>query len=155
VCYYNTAHYLYLYISFAESTGQRELHLVNCDNYVVTEPLQQPVVLAAQGELLLKVEWHASRVQFFYTEADHPDGWKKVGPELDGSILSDDHVREMSDRYRPAFTGAFVGICCQDLSGMKLHADFDWFNYRELDNNSDAGADNNNPARNSRVEQGV
>lgn len=150
VCYYNTGHYLYLYISFAESTGQRELHLVNCDNFVVTEPLQQTLVLPAQGELLLKVEWHHSRVQFFYAEAERPQDWKKVGPELDGSILSDDHVREMSDRYRPAFTGAFVGICCQDLSGMKLHADFDWFSYRELNNNNDAGV--NNPAMISTVE---
>lgn len=132
VCYYNTGHYLYLYISCNELTGQRELHLVNCDNFVMTEPLETPIILPPYGELQLKVEWHRSDVQFYYTEAGHPDEWKKVGPVLDGSILSDDHVREMSARYRPAFTGAFVGICCQDLSGMKLHADFDWFQYREL-----------------------
>ncbi len=144
VCYYNTGHYLYLYISFAEATGQRELHLVSCDNFVASEPLQNPLVLPAQDEIILKVEWHRNRVQFFYAEARRADEWKKVGPELDGSILSDDHVREMSDRYRPAFTGAFVGICCQDLSGMKLHADFDWFNYCELNTSDDACVENNN-----------
>lgn len=141
VCYYNTGHYFYLYISFNELTNQRELHLVCCDNFVTTEPLQRPIVLSPTSEVLLKVEWHYSDVQFYYAEADHSswknndwevEGWKKAGPLLDGSILSDDHVREMSTRYRPAFTGAFVGICCQDLSGMKLHADFDWFHYREF-----------------------
>jgi xylan 1,4-beta-xylosidase len=28
------------------------------------------------------------------------------------------------------FTGAFVGLACQDLSGARLHADFDSFSYR-------------------------
>ncbi|WP_323815135.1 glycoside hydrolase family 43 protein [Cellvibrio sp. NN19] len=142
VCYYNTGHYLYLYISYNELTFKRELHLVNCDNFVTTEPLRAPIILPDQGEILLKVEWHQSEVQFYYAETDPtsnwaPEGWKKIGPVLDGSILSDDHVREMSERYRPAFTGAFVGICCQDLSGMKLHADFDWFHYREFSPSSD------------------
>lgn len=31
----------------------------------------------------------------------------------------------------PAFTGAFVGLCCQDLSGQKQHADFGFFTYKE------------------------
>ena len=132
MCYYNTGHFLYLYISCNELTGRRELHLVTCDNFVVNEPLENPIVLPLSGEVLLKVEWHNSDVQFYYTEAEQADGWKKVGPVLDGSILSDDHVRERSERYRPAFTGAFVGMCCQDLSGGRLHADFDWFCYREF-----------------------
>ena len=31
----------------------------------------------------------------------------------------------------PNFTGAFVGMACQDLSGAALAADFDYFEYRE------------------------
>ena len=31
------------------------------------------------------------------------------------------------------FTGAFVGMACQDMSGAGRHADFDWFEYRERD----------------------
>ena len=26
-------------------------------------------------------------------------------------------------------TGAFVGMCCNDLPGMRQHADFDFFEY--------------------------
>ena len=33
--------------------------------------------------------------------------------------------------YSLAFTGAFVGMCCQDLSGHRLPADFDDFEYSE------------------------
>jgi xylan 1,4-beta-xylosidase len=53
-----------------------------------------------------------------------------VGWEHDASILSDEHAVPC------AFTGNFVGIACQDLGGRRLHADFDWFEYRELDDNS-------------------
>ena len=31
----------------------------------------------------------------------------------------------------PTFTGAFVGMACQDMSGAGDHADFDWFEYVE------------------------
>jgi len=29
------------------------------------------------------------------------------------------------------FTGMFVGVACQDLSGRRKHADFDYFLYEE------------------------
>ena len=48
------------------------------------------------------------------------------------SILSDDNVRDGSERYRPAFTGSFIGMCCQDLKTNNIHADFDWFEYKEI-----------------------
>ncbi len=33
----------------------------------------------------------------------------------------------------PNFTGAFVGMACQDMSGTARAADFDYFEYRESD----------------------
>ena len=33
----------------------------------------------------------------------------------------------------PNFTGAFVGMACQDMAGTAAPADFDWFCYRERD----------------------
>lgn len=49
-----------------------------------------------------------------------------IGPVLDASRLSDDY----GDRLR--FTGAFVGVCAQDLSGTGAVADFDRFGLRDL-----------------------
>jgi xylan 1,4-beta-xylosidase len=43
------------------------------------------------------------------------------------SILSD----EATMPGQANFTGAFVGVACQDMAGTALHADFDWFEYRE------------------------
>ena len=51
---------------------------------------------------------------------------------IDATFLSDDHVRDGDARYRPAFTGTFVGICCQDLTGNNIAADFHYFNYKEM-----------------------
>ena len=46
---------------------------------------------------------------------------------LSGSILSD----EATAPGQPNFTGAFIGMACQDMSGAGLPADFDYFEYRE------------------------
>ncbi|HVW20598.1 MAG TPA: hypothetical protein VHC86_05240 [Opitutaceae bacterium] len=45
--------------------------------------------------------------------------------EFDASILSDDAAIPGS----PNFTGAFVGMACQDLAGTGHPADFDYFDY--------------------------
>jgi xylan 1,4-beta-xylosidase len=40
--------------------------------------------------------------------------------------LSDDYINEPG-----AFTGAFVGMNCVDITGSGMPADFDYFSYRE------------------------
>ena len=53
--------------------------------------------------------------------------WQEMPLRLDYSIVSD----EAGKGEGASFTGAFVGICCQDISGANLPADFDYFHYRE------------------------
>jgi xylan 1,4-beta-xylosidase len=55
------------------------------------------------------------------------DDWRWFPEQFDASILSD----EAAAAGTANFTGAFVGMACQDLAGTALHADFDWFEYRE------------------------
>jgi len=76
------------------------------------------------------LHFNHAELQFFYRE--EKGDWQKAGPVLDGSILSDDYIMEQCGRYRPAFTGAMVGICCQDLTGSRKPADFDWFEYKAV-----------------------
>jgi hypothetical protein len=38
---------------------------------------------------------------------------------------------EAGPPFYPNFTGAFVGVCCQDLAGTRRPADFEYFDYRE------------------------
>ena len=65
------------------------------------------------------------RLHFAY-RLDGQD-WCWLPGQWDASILSD----EAGPPGNPNFTGAFVGMCCQDLAGTRRAADFDYFVYRE------------------------
>lgn len=129
VCYYNTYHYHYLNI-YGNDGRRKLLGIISCDKYVITEPAGESTDITGINNIYLKVDFDRASLQFYY--ATDPEEWKQFGPVLDGSILSDDYVRDENVRYRPAFTGTFVGLCCQDLSGRNKHADFEWFEYKEI-----------------------
>ena len=130
VCYYNTYHYHYLYVSTTNGEDMY-LNVITCDKHTYLEPLTEPVNISSNSVVYLRAEIHNQDLQFYYS-LDNKN-WQKIAPVLDASILSDDYVRDEKNWYRPAFTGAFVGLCCQDLTGSKLHADFDWFEYKEIE----------------------
>jgi xylan 1,4-beta-xylosidase len=75
--------------------------------------------------VLLRVEVDDQRLLFAYSL----DGaaWHFLPEIFDASILSD----EAATPATANFTGAFVGLCCQDTAGTALHADFAWFEYVE------------------------
>ena len=130
VCYYNTAHYYYLHISGGSQDGEKFLNLLCCDNYQTEELLPEPIPLPNDTPIQLKVRWDYDQLYFFYSVKG--DSWHQLGLSFDSSILSDDYVRDGSSRYKAAFTGSFVGVCCQDLTGKKIPADFKWLAYKEL-----------------------
>lgn len=113
-----------------EPSGKKFLQITSCDNFEVKEHLEEVIDLSAYEQVHLRAKFDHADLQFWYST--NGQNWIPIGPKLDGSILSDDYVRDGSSRYRPAFTGAFVGICCQDLSGQKQSADFEYFHYEEM-----------------------
>ena len=132
VCYYNTVHYHYLHISgddLGAYSGKKYLTILSCDDHKTTQPNQTPIDITGASKVYLKADFDGARLQFFY--ALLAGDWRKIGPVLDGSILSDDYVEHAERHFHPCFTGAFYGLACQDLSGQKLEADFEYFNYQE------------------------
>ena len=129
VAYYNTQHWLYSYIGLNEKR-QRVLCIEVCDKGTILKPLDC-LLINETGPIDLKLTFHKADLQFHMREKGQD--WSEVGPILDGSILSDDYVRNEQVKYMPAFTGAFVGLCCQDPHGTRLYADFDHFYYDEFD----------------------
>ena len=101
------------------------VEIMACVNGLLDFPLAEPVSITDQGRWVLSVSVDYDRLQFSHG----PEGGDlmPIGGIFDASILSDEHCRE------GMFTGAFVGLCCQDLTGGRRHADFDWFEYEELD----------------------
>lgn len=81
------------------------------------------------GPLTLRLETNGATAQFYWS-ADG-ENFAAIGPELDATLLSDDAPERILHENR--FTGAFVGICCQDLTGQKRPADFDFYRYTSLE----------------------
>lgn len=125
ICIYDTNNFYYLYISNEDESG-KSIGILKCDNGSFEYPLDSGASAAGIHRVYLKVEVNYERLQFFYSMDERK--WEKLGPIFDASILSDEYCGGSRQIH---FTGAFVGICCQDLSGMRKPADFDWFEYRE------------------------
>ena len=123
VLYYNTINHYYLRISIDEELG-RHVGIIRCDEGEHGELLETETRLPTDGPVCLRATMQREELQFSYSLDG--DIWLTIGPILDSTILSDDYANL-------SFTGAFVGICAQDLTGQKRHADFDWFEYSELD----------------------
>ena len=126
VCYYGQTKYLYLHISHHEERG-RILDLSLClANDHCSYPLPEPILLPDDGVVWMGAEVEYDQVKFWYglSEGDH----RPIPGAYDYSHLSDEVGGGGSGAN---FTGAFVGLACQDLTGAGRAADFDFFSYEE------------------------
>ena len=129
VFYYNSGHYHYAHISGNYDGSKKWLSVVTANNSEMS--FQDELVDVTQSNsIFIKGEMNRDELHFFYSL----DGEEFIplGNKLDASILSDDYVRDGGQQYRAAFTGCFVGICCQDLATNNKHADFKWFEYKSI-----------------------
>jgi xylan 1,4-beta-xylosidase len=122
IFYYDTDDYVYLRITTHETLGKC-IGINESKHGVYDELLDQDIPLKSTGEVKIKAKVDQQWLQFAYAEEDE---WKNIGSKIDISHLSDDDA----DYIR--FTGTFVGICTQDLSGQKKPSYFSYFKYDEL-----------------------
>ncbi|HWU94611.1 MAG TPA: family 43 glycosylhydrolase, partial [Sphingomonas sp.] len=126
VAYYNASKFHYLHVSRDEEVGRHIRVMSALPDSPQADSFTAPIAIP-EGPVELRVEVDCERLRFAWRL---PDGaWNWLAEQFDASILSD----EASAPGLPNFTGAFVGMACQDMSGAALHADFDWFAYRERD----------------------
>ena len=126
--YYNRAQFHYLFVS-VDGAGKRVLDIQSCPgNWPeahLTFPLDRPLPLPDEGPVWLGIDVDGARLRFRYALKE--GAWQSIGPELDASVLSDEGGRG----EHANFTGAFVGMAAQDLTGRALRADFSYFHYEE------------------------
>jgi xylan 1,4-beta-xylosidase len=127
VCYYGAAKFHYLYVSHDEAMGKHVRVMSAIPDGVVADAFTAPVAIPAGKRVELRVEVDEERLLFAYRVEGVHRSWQWLPQHFDASILSD----EASMPGQPNFTGAFVGMACQDLAGTQQPADFDWFEYRE------------------------
>lgn len=127
VCYYNTSNYYYLRVTFDEDLQKMCIGVLASLNSDESPSMlhDDNIFFEDAGAIDLKVVVNYSKLQFFYRLG--LTSWLPIGPEYDASTLSDDfaYLRDY------AFTGAFVGLCCQDLAYGGHPADFSYFKYEQ------------------------
>ena len=125
VCYYNASKFHYLHLSHDEKIGKHLRVMSAVPDSPQSDAFSVPIPVPSGRRMELRVEVDCERLQFAYRLES--GAWEWLPQIFDASILSD----EATTPGLPNFTGAFVGLACQDLAGTARYADFDWFEYRE------------------------
>jgi xylan 1,4-beta-xylosidase len=126
VLYYNATKFHYLFLTEDDVIG-RHLRVMSCltdagDSFSAPIPLPPGT---SNIELSMDVDYERLILSYRLPAGN----WQQIPQVFDASIVSD----EAGPPTFPNFTGAFVGVCCQDGAGTSQAADFDYFEYRERD----------------------
>jgi xylan 1,4-beta-xylosidase len=129
VCYYNSTKFHYLHLSRDETLG-KHLRVMSCaPDSMQADAFTPPIAIRARRPVHLRVEVDYQRMHFAYRVESVDTDWRWLPQQFDASTLSDECLAP----GQAHFTGAFVGLACQDLAGTLTPADFDFFDYRERD----------------------
>ena len=134
--YYNSENWYFLHVTL-DDERRRVLRVVGSDRGRLTLNECGQVVLGANGadgadgadgsgRLRLGLDLDGAALAFRYEPGDGQ--WRRIGPELDATVLSDEHVmvfEEGGGIRTLGFTGAFLGLWAWDLGGGRHPADFD------------------------------
>ena len=127
ICLYDNENYFYLHLTWDEEIGKC-LTLLRSENKKCDYPIGF-LSIPENCAIYLRVSVHYDTIVFFY--AIEENQWILLGESYDCSFLSDEACKE------GWFTGAMVGLCCQDLTGAGVYADFDWFEYKTGERKND------------------
>lgn len=136
-CYYNSNKFHYCYVSI-DDDGNRFVDIMSCrgdQDKMLTFALREGhtegfvtdsrFVLPKDGPVYLRADVDHHLLTFSFSVDEKK--WTNLPANLDYSIISD----EAGGGEGAHFTGGFVGVACQDVSGQQCVADFDYFEYSE------------------------
>jgi xylan 1,4-beta-xylosidase len=124
VAYYNSGKFHYFHLTHDAEIGRHLRVMSALPDSPQADAFTAPIPIP-QGPIELRIEVDYERLRFAWRIKG--DDWAWLPEQFDASILSD----EATAPGLPNFTGAFVGMACQDMAGTGHAADFDWFEYRE------------------------
>jgi len=122
ICYYNSTKFHYLLVT--RDGGARQLQLMTASPDEARLDMKTIVPALPDGPIELRAAADFDELRFAWRSGDGV-AWQSLPDVLDLSILSD----EASLPGLPNFTGTFVGMACQDMSGTATPADFAFFRY--------------------------
>ena len=138
IAYYNRSAYHYLALTWDDSVGAC-LQVITCNgewpNAATYLGLEEPVAVQTGKPVAMRIEVRRTALRFFWRQGGD---WQRIGPVLDASALSDECGEGQNTRSPLSFTGvgnftgAFVGMAANDVSGLAMPADFSYFSYVNL-----------------------
>ena len=123
--YYNTQNWTSLQISWHEEKG-RILELMTCDNFTFSQPFKGKEISIPDHVDYVYLRVNVKTATYEYSYSFDGENWHLLPVTFPSYKLSDDYIQGGG-----FFTGAFVGMRCQDTSGQNKYADFDYFIYKE------------------------
>jgi xylan 1,4-beta-xylosidase len=129
VCYYNSSKFHYLYLTRDDANGKHLRVMSALPDSMAADAFTPPIAVPAGKPIHLRVEVDFERLYFAYRVEGVDKDWRWLPQMFDASILSDEAISP----GQCSFTGAFLGMACQDYAGTACPADFDFFEYRERD----------------------
>ena len=126
VFYYNTQTFHYLQIGWDEAMG-RVLRIHSADTKEYHFAMKDPVSLPELGAVELHAALDQGKLRFGWSTVGGEV--QSIGPELDATLLSDDHV---IDSGAWGFTGCFAALCAQDATDVGPWAAFTHFRREAL-----------------------
>lgn len=122
IAWYDARGHYFLRVSVNDA-GKKILGIVRHDEAVYDE-LEPQLDVDDWKRFFLRATIKQGTIQF----AASRDGqtWQDVGGPMDLSHLSDDFGAAMR------FTGTMIGVAAHDLTGRRMHADFDYFSLTHL-----------------------
>lgn len=122
ILHYDNDNYLYLHVTRDEELG-KVITLLKAENKKYTSPFGY-IPVPENNPIKLRLVLNHGFASFSWNTNDE---WHSLRPEIDASFLSDEACME------GWFTGTMAGLCCQDLTGFHLPADFDYFSMHVQD----------------------
>jgi xylan 1,4-beta-xylosidase len=124
MCLYDDQNFYYALIGIDQEFGRHVCVLESSSSILTTGPRID--IPSSARRVYLRADYHFDKLNFYYSLDG--DTWTTLASRLDATILSDEHATGGL-----GFTGAFGAICAHDMSGRRIIADFDYFEYRELE----------------------
>jgi xylan 1,4-beta-xylosidase len=136
--YYDNMNWVFLCVYRSETLGSKALCLMRVENGGKSELLEARALLPEGQTVYLKSGIVDRSIQFFYSlekpgsflglsfRETVPPLWCEIGSAWDTTKFSDEYCKHGE------FTGTFVGVTCTDATRRTAHADFDWFEHRDL-----------------------
>lgn len=125
--YYDSMNYIYMNISYDDTYGKM-INILECDGGTITRIGDMvPLDISCTVYLRMKIRDAKGMFEWSYDGIEY----KMLSGEFDVTHMSDDYYEEHTTGLR--FTGTFIALCCQDVSGQKKEAEFLYFDYRGYD----------------------